>query len=118
MILTRSPLSSETTALEWHTGAAALDRLPELSADMVTRLATPGAPSLIERGDPDPRSVALEPMFQAVSAVRAACSDLGSHGLLFVTERRLEREFTADDWHLLRLISRQAELSLERLTHA
>ena len=95
VILARSPLSSETSALEWHAGAPALDRLPDLSEDMATRLATPGAPSLIERGDPDPRSVALEPMFQAVGAVRTACSDLGSHGLLFVTERRVEREFTA-----------------------
>lgn len=113
LILAQSPSRGAGDGLGWKASLELEGRLPELPAELVERLAARDTPTLVERGHDDARSLALEPLLAATGAVRMACANLGRHGLVFVVERRASREFCADDWHLLRLIARQAELSLD-----
>lgn len=116
LILVRSQTSETSGASEWKASSELEGPLPELPADLALRLATTDTPTLIEREHDDPHSMTLGPLLRATGGIRIACSGLGRHGLLFAVERRASRDFGADDWHLLRLISRQAELSLDRVS--
>jgi diguanylate cyclase (GGDEF)-like protein len=57
----------------------------------------------------------LAPVFQAIGASSMASVPLGDHGLLIVAERRLDRQFEAEDWDLLRSLARLAEVAIERV---
>jgi diguanylate cyclase (GGDEF)-like protein len=57
----------------------------------------------------------LAPVFREIGASMMASVPLGDHGLLIVAERRLDRQFEAEDWDLLRSLARLAEVAIERV---
>jgi diguanylate cyclase (GGDEF)-like protein len=57
----------------------------------------------------------LQALFHECELVKAAFVPLGDAGGFVLGERRAVREFTAEDWHLLRSLARQIELALDRI---
>ncbi len=60
---------------------------------------------------------ALWPVFVELDAASLALSALGEDALLLVAERRQDRLFTGDDWFILRNITGQAAMALDRLEY-
>ncbi len=92
-----------------------LPTLPPLSAEAASRLSISGVVSeeSLQPGDP---LAGLGPVFEATRASRLAFVALGRHGTLFVAERRPEREFDPEDWHLFGVLARQAEAAFDRVS--
>lgn len=57
----------------------------------------------------------LQWIFHECQLAKAAFIPVGDSGGLLLAERRADRNFGADDWHLLRSVARQIELALERV---
>ena len=57
----------------------------------------------------------LQALFHECELAKAAFVPLGDDGGFVLGERRAVREFTAEDWHLLRSLARQIELALDRI---
>jgi diguanylate cyclase (GGDEF)-like protein len=58
----------------------------------------------------------LAPLFRETDAKTIAYVPLGDRGLVLLVERRAHRVFEAEDWDLLRSLTRQAEVALERVS--
>ncbi|HEX7243472.1 MAG TPA: sensor domain-containing diguanylate cyclase [Longimicrobiaceae bacterium] len=76
-------------------------------------------PGLIRASEVDPDTGSpfgpLAPLFERTGAVAVAYAPLAGTGVLFLVERRADRVFDPDDWHLLHVLTRQAESALERI---
>jgi len=57
---------------------------------------------------------ALRPLFTEERAAALALAPFGARGTVVLVERREGRDFTADDWELLRVLALQAEAALEQ----
>ena len=107
--------------LPWHSALRGPDGVPPafppLPADAAVRLSISGVvgAEACVAGDP---LLALAPVFEGTGAARFAFVGLGRFGTLFLAERRPDREFDPDDWHLLGVVARQAEAALERIAVA
>lgn len=78
------------------------------------RLARPGVISADEARWEGGASWAA-PLFAEPSVVKVAHVPLGRDAVLLLTERRDEREFDGEDWHLLRALTLQGEMALKRM---
>lgn len=104
--------------LEWHSALVGSDGgptlLPPLPASFATRFSVSGVLTP-ESCTEDESLVLIARLFELTKSTKLAFVGLNGLGTIFIAERRPEREFDADDWHLLGVVARQAEDALTRL---
>lgn len=66
-------------------------------------------------GFEDPLAQLGQALFERTPATRLACAGIGPEALAVVIERRSGRDFSPQDWDMLRVASRQAAAALDRL---
>lgn len=63
----------------------------------------------------DPLATLGRAVFDRTSAIRLACAGIEDAAIAVVAERRTGRDFSPQDWDMLRVASRQAAAALDRL---
>jgi len=109
---------SDAATLKWRSPLPAAPGgrpLPgSIPAQALTRLSISGV--LTSEGCAEDQAVrGLAELMEEAGAAKLAFAGLGESGALLLLERRPDREFEADDWHLLGLVARQAEDALIRI---
>lgn len=125
LLAMRAPDAAESGPLVWRSALAgpgarvdpSLPPLPPLTAEAASLFSISGVVTVDECAAGG-RLAGLAPVFEATGAAKLAFVGLGRFGTLFLAERRPEREYDPDDWHLLGVVARQAEAALARIEAA
>ena len=109
---------AQSSPFAWYSALdspdGSLASLPPLPSDAARSFSFSGT-VIPENCSADECPAAIVRIFEVTGAAKLAFVGLGALGTLFLVERRPERRFDADDWHLLTVVARQAEDAMIRL---
>jgi hypothetical protein len=115
LLARRSADAGEGSDLEWRSVPPLAAPPAPLAGRLASRLSVSGVATAAEVRRPGSAWADLAPLLASTGAAAVAWVGLGPHGVLFLAERRADRQFDPDDWHLLHLAARLADVTLTSL---